>query len=213
MLKSIISFPSESGLLLSKPRNLQSERLVTYYELYKLIKHLNGSILKCGISNDEAFGYFSFFKQMNQYRHQQLIAFEKSSSIFETSAENQELTVRVKNATSLETAFNQKNLLKKGIEEEIEFVPGQLSVSIPNFLIKNPELKIALLTIDLDDYESCITSMQYFYPRLVTGGILIINNYYKKQAESLAIQDYFVNQDIIIRHFSLEKGPHYIVKD
>ncbi len=213
MLKSIISFPSESGLLLSKPRNQQSERLVTYYELYKLIKHLNGSILKCGISNDEAFGYFSFFKQMNQYRHQQLIAFEKSSSIFETSAENLELTVRVKNATSLETAFNQKNLLKKGIEEEIEFVPGQLSISIPNFLIKNPELKIALLTIDLDDYESCITSMQYFYPRLVTGGILIINNYYKKQAESLAIQDYFVNQDIIIRHFSLEKGPHYIVKD
>jgi hypothetical protein len=213
MIKSIVSFPSNSGLLVSKPRNQQSERLVTYYELYKLIKHLDGCILKCGITTDEAFGYFSFFKQMNQYRQQPLIAFEKSPSLFECSTINEEEQFTVKNISSAERIIAQKDLVKKGIKEQIEFVPGQLTNSIPEYLINNPELKIALLTIDLDDYETTLTAMQYFYPRIVSGGILIINNYYKKKTENLAIQEYFANENVIVRHFSLEKGPHYIIKD
>ncbi len=99
MIKSIVSFPSESGLLIGKPRNQRSERLVTYYELYRQIKHLEGSILKCGIISDEAFSYFSFFKQMNQYKKQPLVAFEKSLSIFQTTTENQEATVAIKICT------------------------------------------------------------------------------------------------------------------
>lgn len=213
MIKSIVSFPSESGLLIGKPRNQRSERLVTYYELYKQIKHLDGSILKCGITTDEAFSYFSFFKQMNQYRQQPLVAFEKAASIFESSTQNEEVTFAVKNRFSVETKIEQKKLANKGIIEDIDFRPGTLSNSIPQYLIDNPELKIALLTIDLDDYESTITAMEYFYPRLVSEGILIINNYFKKDAEFEAIQNYFISEDVIIRHFSLERGPHYIIKD
>ncbi|MCU0321277.1 MAG: TylF/MycF family methyltransferase [Chitinophagaceae bacterium] len=213
MLKSIVSFPTDSSLFISKPRNQQSERLVTYYELYKLIKHLNGSILKCGITHDEAFSYFSFFKQINQYGHQPMVAFEKNPSLFEvTKHNNKEEGIAVKNIHTKQVGAAQQNLIEKGITEKIEFVPGLLNNSIPEYLIQNPELKIALLTIDIDDFESTLTAMQYFYPRIVSGGILIMNNYYKKSAENMAIQEYFVGHDIIIRHFSLEKGPHYIVK-
>ncbi len=212
MIKSIVSFPKDSSLFINKPRNQKSERLITYYELYKLIKHLNGSILKCGITSDEAFGYFSFFKEMNQYKQQPMIAFEKSPSVFEQSVIDEDIVLAVKEISKKLTSTN-KSLIKKGIENNIQYIPGQLNTSIPDYLIKNPELKIALLTIDLDDYETTLTAMQYLYPRLVTGGILIINNYYKKSAENLAIQEYFDGKDTIIRHFSLEKGPHYIIKD
>lgn len=212
MIKSIVSFPSESGLLIGKPRNQRSERLVTYYELYKQIKHLEGSILKCGITTDEAFSYFAFFKQMNQYKQQPLVAFEKVNSIFETTTQNEETTVAVKNMYSVESRIEHKKMVRKGIAEEIDFRPGFLSNSIPKYLIENPELKIALLTIDLDDYENTITAIEYLYPRLVTDGILIVNNYYKKGAEYEAIQHFFSTEEVIIRHFSLEKGPHYIVK-
>jgi predicted O-methyltransferase YrrM len=117
----------------------------------------------------------------------------------------------VKNVASKAIGLAQQNLIDAGVSEKIEFVPGLLNNSIPEYLIENPELKIALLTIDIDDYESTLTAMQYFYPRIVNGGILIMNNYYKKSAESLAIQEYFYNEDVIVRHFSLEKA-HYIVK-
>lgn len=211
MLKSLITFPTENSVLHGKPQNQVSERLVTYYELYKLIKHLNGSIVKCGISSDEAFGYFSFFKQISNNSQQSMVAFEKSPSIFESVEKNNEVTLAVKSPV---VGFSdaQKDLVQKGKSEKILFVPGHLSDSIPQFLIENPELKIALLTIDLNDFETTLTAMQYLYPRLISGGILIINNYYKKMAENLAIKEYFNNQEVFVRHFSLQKGPHYIVK-
>lgn len=214
MLKSIVSFPSDSSLFISKPQNPQSKRLVTYYELYKLIKHLDGSIIKCGITSDEAFSYFSFFKQMNQYKNQPMVAFEKNPSIFEIAKFNddQQEVLAVKNTHTKQIGAAQQNLVQKGLAEKIEFVPGLLSNSIPEYLIENPELKIALLTIDIDDFESTLTAMQYFYPRIVSGGILIMNNYYKKSEENMAIQEYFMGEEVIVRHFSLEKGPHYIIK-
>jgi hypothetical protein len=113
---------------------------------------------------------------------------------------------------SVENRIEQKKLAKKCIAKDIDFRSGSLNNSIPIYLIENPELKIALLTIDLDDYENTITAMEYLYPRLVTDGILIVNSYYKKQAEYNTIQHYFSNEVVIIHHFSLEKGPHYIVK-
>jgi len=210
MLKSLVNFPKETEILYTRKATPPAERLVTYYELYKLISHLDGSIIKCGISADEAFSYFSFFKQIIGHKKQPMVSFEKNPSVFETVQVNEETVTAVK---SKSINASQIELVKKGKKENIEFLPGQLSDSIPIYLIDNPELKIALLTIDLDDYETTLTAMQYFYPRLVSGGVLIMNNYHKRNGESLAIKEYFYNDDIFIRHFSLEKGPHYILKD
>ncbi len=209
MLKSLVSYPNDP-LVLHAKSNRPAERLVTYYELYKLINHLDGSIIKCGISADEAFSYFSFFKQIIGNKKQPMVSFEKNPSVFETVEVNDETVTVVK---SKKVTIKQIELIKEGKKKNIEFMPGQLCDSIPAYLIDNPELKIALLTIDLDDYESTLTAMQYLYPRLVGGGVLIMNNYHKRNGESLAIKEYFFDQDIVIRHFSLEKGPHYILKD
>jgi hypothetical protein len=107
-----------------------------------------------------------------------------------------------------------RNILKqKSIDEKIEYLPGTLSKEIPKYLMDNPELKIALLVIDLDDYDQTLTTLQYFYPRLVSNGVLIISNYYKKGEENRAVKEYFVNQSVILRHFAQENGIYYIIKD
>lgn len=184
-----------------------ASKLLPYYELYKLVQHLEGSIVKCGISYDEAFSYFSVFKYHNNL-HQPLIAFEKTNSVFEENKQYE--TINVKNRDIL--SLQQAKLKHKSFYENVNFVPGYLSHSIPHYLIKNPELKIILLTIDLDDYESTLTVLEYLYPRIVQGGILILNNYHKKGVENLAVKEYFAHQNIIIRHFNLKTGPHYIMK-
>lgn len=210
MLKSLINHPLETSVLHKKKTVQQpAQRLVTYFELYKLVQHLDGSIIKCGISADEAFSYFSFFKQASKCK-QPLVSFEKGSSLFESIELGNETVMAVKPKNTLS---KQIELIKKGKNENIEYLPGQLASSIPDYLIANPELKIALLTIDLDDHEDTLTAMQYFYPRLVSGGVLIINNYHKKNGESMAIKEYFCGQEVFIRHFSSDKGPHYILKD
>lgn len=212
MSKSITNYLLEHELLIHQQYEPQTERLLTYYEMYKLVSKLDGSILKCGINNDESFGYFSFFKKLNEYNPQQpLIAFEKSSSILENTVVDKEQRLVVKDTQTITATKN--NLVQKSKDEAIDFVPGAIAETLPNYLMEHPELKIALLVIDLDNYEHTLTAMQYLYPRIVHKGILIINNYYKKEAENKAIQDYFSNQPIVIRYFSKSNGVHYIVKD
>ena len=106
----------------------------------------------------------------------------------------------------------QKKLTKKGIHNKIEFVPGNLDDSIPEYLMENPELKISYLNIDLDDYEASLVTLQFFYPRIVHGGIVILDNYYKEEEDFRAVIDYFKFSNVSINNFSINKGPHYLVR-
>lgn len=212
MSKILSNYVEESALFIDKQYQPQTESLLNYYELYKIVKNLNGSIIKCGINSNESFSYFTFFKKCNHYNPKQpLVAFEKSISIFETTVNSSEEVISVKSNLQID---EDRNILKqKSVDEKIEYVPGSLSKVLPSYLINNPELKIALLIIDLDDYEQTLTTLQYFYPRLVSNGVLIISNYYKKGEENRAVKEFFVNQSVIIRHFAQEKGIYYSIKD
>jgi predicted O-methyltransferase YrrM len=106
----------------------------------------------------------------------------------------------------------QKTLIEKGLNENVQFVPGSISEAIPNYIMDNPELKIALLNIDLDEYDATMTTLEFLYPRLMPGGILILDNFYKYLAESKAVKDYFAPSKITINNFSVNNGPHYVVK-
>lgn len=57
--------------------------------------------------------------------------------------------------------------------DKIVFVKGKVEDTIPRII---PE-KIALLRLDTDFYESTYHEMVHLFPRLVSGGVLIIDDY------------------------------------
>lgn len=67
------------------------------------------------------------------------------------------------------------------------FVKGMVEKTIPGFV---PE-KIALLRLDTDWYESTKHEMEHLFPRLVKGGILIIDDYGHWQGARKAVDEYF----------------------
>jgi hypothetical protein len=214
-MKSFVTYPLEFKTLLFPSQNQKSAsgKLIAHYELFKKIAHLDGSIIKCGITAEEGFTRFAMFKEMAGADIQQkMIAFQKIQPLFEEEInEFGTVTLKVKNSRiSVETIH--ETLSKNGIHQEVQFVPGVVCESIPEFLIENPELKISLLNVDLDDYDGTMTSLEFLYPRLVPGGILIIDNYYKHQSEYHAVNDYFHPRKVIINNFSIDRGPHYIIK-
>jgi len=58
--------------------------------------------------------------------------------------------------------------------ENVFFIKGKVEDTIPN--VKIPE-KISILRLDTDWYESTLHEMEYLFPRLVKGGIIIIDDY------------------------------------
>lgn len=212
-MKSFVAYPLEFEKMLFPSAAAASGKVVAHYELYKKVKHLDGSVIKCGISAEEGFTRFAMFKTlMHNQRTKKMVAFEKFPSEKKVVADDTYSTqYNVANA-AISLSHIQQLLIKKGIDENVDFIPGDVHDSIPNYLIENPELKISFLNIDLDNYESTLTALDYFYPRLVEGGILVIDNYFKNQEEKDAIETYFSSSKVVINNFSINNGPHYIIR-
>jgi len=68
----------------------------------------------------------------------------------------------------------------------IHFVKGRVEQTIP---LSAPD-KIALLRLDTDWYESTRHEMEHLFPRLVTGGVLIIDDYGHWQGARRAVDEY-----------------------
>lgn len=75
-------------------------------------------------------------------------------------------------------------------EERIFFVVGPVEETLPAVA---PE-SIALLRLDTDWYESTRHELECLYPRLSTGGVLIIDDYGHWDGCRTAVDEYFANE-------------------
>jgi hypothetical protein len=215
-MRSFITYPHdfERFFFTTDLASNSSGKSVSHFALYRKIRHLEGSIIKCGITAFEGYTRFAMFRSlMRPDSTQKMIAFEKDPKYYADEITDKDFLPLNYEENTISIRNTQQTLIQNGIKEEVSFIPGIVDQAIPNFLIENPELKIAFLNIDLDNYESALSALEYFYPRLIEGGILVIDNYYKFKEEYKAIQTYFYTSRVIINNFLFSNSPHYIIKN
>ncbi len=76
-------------------------------------------------------------------------------------------------------------------EDNITYVRGPVEQTIPDTV---PET-IALLRLDTDWYASTRHELEHLFPRLVKGGVLIIDDYGHWQGARRAVDEYFSTSD------------------
>ncbi|MBI1832250.1 MAG: class I SAM-dependent methyltransferase [Planctomycetes bacterium] len=76
--------------------------------------------------------------------------------------------------------------------EKMLFIQGPVEKTIPQHLPN----KIALLRLDTDWYESTYHELEHLYPRLVEGGVLIVDDYGHWQGAKKAVDQYFADHGI-----------------
>jgi hypothetical protein len=87
------------------------------------------------------------------------------------------------------------NMLRTGYPEEcVRFVQGPVEETIPASV---PE-RIALLRLDTDWFASTDHEMRHLYPRLVPGGVLIIDDYGHWQGARAAVDQFLGEQGIVL---------------
>lgn len=77
---------------------------------------------------------------------------------------------------------------------KISFVEGKVEETIPKTLPSS----IALLRLDTDWYESTYHELVHLFPKLISGGVLIIDDYGHWQGARKAVDQYFAEQKIPI---------------
>ncbi|MEQ8507878.1 MAG: TylF/MycF/NovP-related O-methyltransferase [Rhodospirillaceae bacterium] len=210
------AFDFENAFFLSCQPNRLS-KTVAHLDLYRQVLNLPGHIVECGVFKGASLSRFAMFRALFEAQHsRKIIGFDIFGAFPETQHKgDQALRQRfVENAGDQSISMDQLNAVldHKGINKNIELVGGDICETVPEYVKAHPELKISLLNLDTDIYEPAVTILEHLYPRLVPGGILIIDDYGTFPGETDAIDEYFKGQDIRIQKFPYAMTPTFLVK-
>ena len=89
-----------------------------------------------------------------------------------------------------------RNLRFLGVDEDhVNFIKGKVEETLP---LKTPSEPIAILRLDTDWYESTKHELDNLFPKLVPGGVLIIDDYGDWTGSRKAVDEYVEKHKIQI---------------
>lgn len=210
------SFEYENDFYLSCDINRMS-KVLAHYELYKKVLDVPGAFVECGVFKGASFSRFAMFRELlsNPYS-KKMIAFDIFGEFPETEYKDdfkkRESFIQGAGNYGISPEQLNKVLDHKGVNKNIDIIKGDIVETVPQYIKDHPELKISILNLDTDIYEPAVTILEHLYPRIVSGGILILDDYAVFPGETAAVDEYFKNQNVEIKKFPFAMTPCYVIK-
>lgn len=107
-------------------------------------------------------------------------------------------------------------IIEKGdVTNHLELVAGDVSTTLPIYCEKNPGLRISLLHLDLDVEEPTKAALDWLWPRVSRGGIIVFDEYgISRWSESNAVDAFFKDKpNCVLKTLTWAKTPTaYLIK-
>jgi len=192
-------------------------KMLSHYELFKMIKGVPGDIVECGVFAGVSLVRFVSFRNLFEHPNSRnIIGFDTFDTFpttnFEADKPHREQFLAETGSDPISKEQLQEVLENKNNNHMVELIEGDITKTVPDYILQHPEMKIALLHIDVDIYEPSVTILEYFYPKVVSSGIIILDDYGRFPGETKAIDDYLENKNIKIHKFPYSRTPCYIIK-
>ena len=192
-------------------------KLLAHYELYKKIVHLPGDIVECGLFKGNSFFRFAHFRDLLESKNsRKIIGFDIFGVFPRTEYEDDKkyLDDFISGAgESSITLLEIEKIMKYKDLKNYEFVKGDINITIPKYCKENTHQKISLLHIDTDVYEPAVTILENMYERVVSGGVIIFDDYGTFPGETKAVDDFFKDKKEKVQKLSLGLTPSFIIKE
>lgn len=187
-------------------RRVNLTRFLAHYELYKRIANLPGSIVECGVFRGSSL--LTWAKLLEIFhagdRVRKVIGFDNFAGFATINdKDGPEREDRCKTVGGWNSAPYYEELLEHirifhddsfiPRAKRIELVVGDLTETASRYVAENPGLRISLLHLDVDVYEPTLAALQAFYPLVVPGGLIVLDEYGLPDwaGESAAVEEYF----------------------
>jgi len=184
------------------------------YALYKAVEYLSaaqigGDFVECGVwrggsmmcaaqtllrAGDAA-------RQLYLYdTFEGMVAPDETDVDFSGQAASSQLAAEDRDEASYIWAYSPLEAVRRNMEmtgyprDRVTYVRGDVEQTIPATMPSS----IALLRLDTDWYSSTRHELQHLFPRLVKGGVLIIDDYGHWQGARRAVDEYFAASDVKI---------------
>lgn len=126
-----------------------------------------------------------------------------------SALENYKNRIKSENGYCLATLDEvKKNLNYEVPNNHINLIKGKVEETL--LLNKNLPEEISILRLDTDFYESTLIELEMLYPKLVKGGILIIDDYGSYKGSKKAVDEYFKKKPFLIY---IDHSSRMIIKD
>jgi DNA-binding transcriptional MerR regulator len=229
-LKKYESIPSlniQQKKIMSITSKLTMTPIIRQYALLNLLdyifrKNIKGDLVECGVwlggnliifdqlkkkynSKKKIYGYDTFAGMPKPTVNDKDM---QKKQFFETY---KDLNQRYYSAKKLNLLEVKKNLdLNKVNLKQIKLFKGR----VEDTLVKKENLpnKISLLRLDTDWFESTKVSLNQLYPKLVKGGVLIIDDYGWNLGCKKATDNYFKRKKNKISFFRIDHEAVFLIK-
>lgn len=186
-------------------------KLIAHYELYRRITSLPGSVVEAGVYKGASLMRFAAFRECLETPHARAIvgfdAFGSFPSDGVTGDADQAFIERFEGTGG-------PGISKQGLEEalsakgyrNVTLVKGDVFETLPAFLTRKPETRIALLHLDMDVYEPTAFALEQLTLHMVRGGLIVFDDYGAVQGATRAAEELAQRLGT-----ALQKLPHYEV--
>ena len=192
-------------------------KALAHFKLLEKTIKIGGAIVECGIFKGASFSRFAMYRKIMNLGNKGLIGFDSFGDFPETNYEDDKILrsnfIEVTGGKSISKEQLLKVLKIKECEQKIELHEGDITKTVPEFVMNNPDLKISLLNLDVDIYEPTVTILEYLFPKISLGGVLILDDYNSFPGETNAVNEYFADKNIKVQEPVFPGTPHYIVKE
>ena len=190
-------------------------KVLAHYELYKSIINLPGEVVECGVYKGASLVRFATFREAleNQYSRK-IIGFDAFGKFPEQDNDDD-----IKFVNQFESGGGNgispdelKDVFAHKAFENYEIIQGDIVETLPKYASEHPELKIALLHIDVDVYKPSVAILKYLFDRVVSGGLVVFDDYATVAGETRAVDEFFSGQEVNIEKLPISHVPSFIRK-
>jgi hypothetical protein len=174
-----------------------------FYNLFNSINYLEnagieGAIVECGVYKGGAIGFDASLLKARGVTNRAFYLFDTfdgfPSDVEDVSFQGEKLTRDVW-VTENFRQTTERNIARSGYpSNNFNLIQGPVEETLPAHI---PE-KIALLHLDTDYYRSTLHELNHLYPRLVSGGVLIIDDYGHFEGARQAVDEYIAENKLAL---------------
>lgn len=193
------------------------QKILARYELFNRILNVPGDIVECGVFKGSGiYAWAKFRKLFSPNSPREILGFDffeaERTKNWQFSLDAECVDFHAQGWSPRETIL--QNLGKMGIGG-VQLIPGDVTQTTEKFARDNLGFRIALLYIDVDNYEGTLACLKNLYPLVCRGGIVALDEYaLRGYGESDAVDEFFADKKVKLQSLPWANTPSaFVVKE
>jgi len=186
-------------------------KMLAQYELYRQTIGLPGHVLEFGVYKAVSLIRLASYRQLLEVDHsRKIVGFDAFGGFpvdgLSLSADLDFVEGFEREGGDGLAARDVLRILQRKGFTNIDLISGNIFDTLPRYLEQHPELRVSYLHLDMDVKEPTELVLQLVYDRVVSGGLIVLDDYGTVVGETLAV-DAFARE----RNLKIEKLSNYLI--